>query len=84
MNKKLLLLLITGICILIWLVNNFSSRLNSLEERVLLNNNMIGEVYNILQKQDTMVGDIEDNLASWIERELGKIHLRINKLPMEN
>ena len=55
MNKKLLLLLITGICILIWLVNNFSSRLNSLEERVLLNNNMIGEVYNILQKQDTMV-----------------------------
>ena len=52
MNKKLLLLLITGICILIWLVNNFSSKLNSLEERVLLNNNMIGEVYNILQKQD--------------------------------
>jgi hypothetical protein len=31
-----------------------------------------------------MVGDIEDNLASWIERELGKIHLRLNKLPMEN
>ena len=58
MNKKLLLLLITGICILIWLVNNFLSKLNSLEERVLLNNNMIGEVYNILQKQDTMVGDI--------------------------
>jgi len=84
MNKKLLLLSIIVITILIWLGNNFSSRLNNLEERVLFNNNMIREIYGIFERQDTMVREIEDNLATWIERELGKIHLRLNNLPMEN
>ena len=84
MNKKLFLLSIIVITILIWLGNNFSSRLNNLEERVLFNNNMIREIYGIFERQDTMVREIEDNLATWIERELGKIHLRLNNLPMEN
>ena len=84
MNKKLLLLSIIVITILIWLGDNFSSRLNNLEERVLFNNNMIREIYGIFERQDTMVREIEDNLATWIERELGKIHLRLNNLPMEN
>ena len=84
MNKKFLLLSIIVITILIWLGDNFSSRLNNLEERVLFNNNMIREIYGIFERQDTMVREIEDNLATWIERELGKIHLRLNNLPMEN
>ena len=45
---------------------------------------MIREMYGILEKQDTIIRDIEDNLATWIERELGKIHSRLNNLPMEN
>tara|TARA_R100001460_G_scaffold7778_2_gene19520 strand:- start:9981 stop:10235 length:255 start_codon:yes stop_codon:yes gene_type:complete len=84
MNKLSLLLSIFSVVILIWIGSNLLSNLSNLEERVLFNNNMIREMYGILEKQDTMVRDIEDNLASWIERELGKIHLRLNNLPMEN
>ena len=81
MNKKIILTLVIGISILVWLLNSFSSRLNSLEQRVQFNNNMIREIHTVIERQDTMIGDIEDNLARWIEIELGKIHSRLNKLP---
>lgn len=84
MNKLSLLLSIFSIVILIWIGSNLLSSLSNLEERVLFNNSMIREMYGILEKQDTIIRDIEDNLATWIERELGKIHLRLNNLPMEN
>lgn len=84
MNKLSLLLSIFLVVILIWIGSNLLSSLSNLEERVLFNNSMIREMYGILEKQDTIIRDIEDNLATWIERELGKIHSRLNNLPMEN
>jgi|TARA_E500000318_G_scaffold80242_1_gene75365 hypothetical protein len=84
MNKLSLLLSIFLVVILIWIGSNLLSSLSNLEEKVLFNNSMIREMYGILEKQDTIIRDIEDNLATWIERELGKIHSRLNNLPMEN
>ena len=85
MIKNLLLaMLMIVIIFLIWSGDGSLSKLNTLQERVLFNNSMIREMYGILERQDTIIRDIEDNLASWIERELGKIHSRLNNLPMEN
>ena len=65
-------------------LSELNKLLSSLEDRVLFNNNMIREIYGILERQDESLRDVEDNLATWIEKELGKIHLRLDNLPMGN
>ena len=65
-------------------LSELNKLLNHLEDKVLFNNNMIREIYAILEKQDESLRDVEDNLATWMEKELGKIHLRLDNLPMGN
>ena len=65
-------------------LSELNKLLNHLEDKVLFNNNMIREIYGILEKQDESLRDVEDNLATWMEKELGKIHLRLDNLPMGN
>ena len=65
-------------------LSELNKLINDLNDKVLFNNNMIREIYGILERQDESLRDVEDNLATWMEKELGKIHLRLDSLPMGN
>ena len=61
-----------------------NDRLTTVEERVQFNNDSIKETYNGLEKLDVEMGDMEDKLSAWMERELSKVYDIINDNPLGN
>ena len=61
-----------------------NDRLTTVEERVQFNNDSIKETYNGLEKLDVEMGDMEDKLSAWMERELAKVYNIINDNPLGN
>ena len=61
-----------------------NDRLTSVEERVQFNNDSIKETYAGLEKLDVEMGDMEDKLSAWMERELSKVYDIINDNPLGN
>ena len=61
-----------------------NDRLTSVEERVQFNNDSIKETYAGLEKLDVEMGDMEDKLSAWMERELAKVYNIINDNPLGN
>jgi uncharacterized coiled-coil protein SlyX len=61
-----------------------NDRLTTVEERVQFNNDSIKEVYSNIDKLDVEMGDMEDKLAAWMERELSKVYNIINDNPLGN
>ena len=61
-----------------------NDRLTTVEERVQFNNDSIKEVYSNIDKLDVEMKDIEDELAGWMEREIGKVYDIINDNPLGN
>jgi tetrahydromethanopterin S-methyltransferase subunit G len=59
-----------------------NDRLTAVEERVQFNNDSIKEVYSNIDKLDVEMKDIEDELAGWMEREIGKVYDIINDNPL--
>jgi len=59
-----------------------NDRLTTVEERVQFNNDSIKEVYSNIDKLDVEMKDIEDELAGWMEREIGKVYDIINDNPL--
>ena len=61
-----------------------NDRLTTVEERVQFNNDSIKETYEGLEKLDVEMGDMEDKLSAWMERELSKVYNIINDNPLGN
>ena len=61
-----------------------NDRLTTAEERVQFNSDNIDDVWESLEKIDVEMGDIEDKLSAWMERELGKVYDIINDNPLGN
>jgi len=61
-----------------------NDRLTTVEERVQFNNDSIKETYDGLEKLDVEMGDMEDKLSAWMERELAKVYDIINNNPLGN
>ena len=61
-----------------------NDRLTSVEERVQFNNKSTTELYEGLEKLDVEMGDMEDKLSAWMERELSKVYDIINDNPLGN
>jgi hypothetical protein len=61
-----------------------NDRLTTTEERVQFNSDNIDDVWESLEKLDVEMGDIEDKLSAWMEREIGKVYDIINDNPLGN
>lgn len=61
-----------------------NDRLTTVEERVQFNSDNIDDVWESLEKLDVEMGDIEDKLSAWMEREIGKVYDIINDNPLGN
>ena len=61
-----------------------NDRLTTVEERVQFNNDSIKESMEYTNKIDVEMGDMEDKLSAWMERELSKVYDIINDNPLGN
>jgi uncharacterized coiled-coil protein SlyX len=61
-----------------------NDRLTTVEERVQFNNDSIRESMEYVNKIDVEMGDMEDKLSAWMERELSKVYDIINDNPLGN
>ena len=61
-----------------------NDRLTQAEERVQFNSDNIDDVWESLEKMDVEMGDMEDKLSAWMERELSKVYDIINDNPLGN
>ena len=61
-----------------------NDRLTQAEERIQFNNKSTAELYEGLEKLDVEMGDMEDKLSAWMERELAKVYNIINDNPLGN
>ena len=61
-----------------------NARLHQAEERVQFNSDNIDDVWESFEKMDTEMGDMEDELSAWMERELSKVYNIINDNPLGN
>ena len=61
-----------------------NDRLTQAEERIQFNNESIRETTESFEKMDTEMGDMEDKLSAWMERELSKVYDIINDNPLGN
>jgi len=61
---------------------SLNERLTSTEERVQFNSDTIEDTWEDLEKLDVEMGDMEDKLSAWIERELSKVYDIINDNPL--
>ena len=61
-----------------------NDRLTTVEERVQFNNDSIRESMEYVNKIDVEMGDMEDKLSAWMERELSKVYDIINDNPVGN
>ena len=61
-----------------------NDRLTTTVERVQFNSDNIDDVWESLEKLDVEMGDIEDKLSAWMEREIGKVYDIINDNPLGN
>ena len=61
-----------------------NDRLTTVEERVQFNNDSIRESMEYANKIDVEMGDMEDELSAWMERELSKVYKIINDNPLGN
>jgi hypothetical protein len=61
-----------------------NDRLTQAEERVQFNSDNIDDVWESLEKMDVEMGDMEDKLSAWMERELAKVYDIINDNPLGN
>ena len=61
-----------------------NDRLTTVEERVQFNSDNIDDVWESLEKLDVEMRDMEDKLAGWMEREIGKVYDIINDNPLGN
>ena len=59
-----------------------NDRLTTVEERVQFNNDSIRESMEYANKIDVEMGDMEDKLSAWMERELSKVYDIINDNPL--
>jgi len=56
----------------------------TVEERLQFNSDNIDDVWDSLEKLDVEAKDMEDKLAGWMEREIGKVYDIINDNPLGN
>ena len=61
-----------------------NDRLTTAEERVQFNNDSLKEVYSNLDRLDSDMAQVEDELSAWMERELSKVYNIINDNPLGN
>ena len=61
-----------------------NDRLTKVEERVQFNSDNIDDVWESFEKMDVEMGDMEDKLSAWMERELSKVYDIINDNPLGN
>ena len=61
-----------------------NDRLTTAEERVQVNSDNIDDVWESFEKMDIEMGDMEDKLSAWMERELSKVYDIINDNPLGN
>jgi len=61
-----------------------NDRLITAEERVQFNSDNIDDVWESFEKMDVEMGDMEDELSAWMERELSKVYNIINDNPLGN
>ena len=61
-----------------------NDRLTQAEERIQFNNESIRETTESIEKLDVEMGDMEDKLSAWMERELSKVYDIINDNPLGN
>ena len=61
-----------------------NDRLTIVEERVQFNNDSLKEVYSNLDRLDSDMAQVEDELSAWMERELSKVYNIINDNPLGN
>lgn len=61
---------------------SLNDRLTQTQERVQFNSDNIDDVWESFEKMDTEIGDIEDELSAWMERELSKVYKIINDNPL--
>ena len=61
-----------------------NDRLTTVEERLQFNSDNIDDVWDSLEKLDVEAKDMEDKLAGWMEREIGKVYDIINDNPLGN
>jgi predicted nucleic acid-binding Zn-ribbon protein len=61
-----------------------NDRLTQAEERIQFNNESIRETTESIEKLDVEMGDMEDKLSAWMERELAKVYDIINDNPLGN
>ena len=61
-----------------------NDRLTTAEERVQFNSDNIDDVWESFEKMDVEIGDMEDELSAWMERELSKVYNIINDNPLGN
>ena len=61
-----------------------NDRLTQAEERIQFNNESIRETTESIEKLDIEMGDMEDKLSAWMERELAKVYDIINDNPLGN
>ena len=59
-----------------------NDRLTQAEERIQFNIENIDDVWESFEKMDTEMGDMEDKLSAWMERELSKVYQIINDNPL--
>ena len=59
-------------------------RLVTVEERLQFNSDNIDDVWESFEKMDVEMGDMEDKLSAWMERELSKVYDIINDNPLGN
>lgn len=61
-----------------------SERITTVEERVQFNSDTTDDIWESIEKIDVEMGDMEDKLSSWMERELSKVYNIINDNPLGN
>ena len=61
-----------------------NDRLTQAEERIQFNNESIRETTESIEKLDIEMGEMEDKLSAWMERELAKVYDIINDNPLGN
>lgn len=61
-----------------------SERITTVEERVQFNSDTTDDIWESIEKIDVEMGDMEDELSSWMERELSKVYNIINDNPLGN
>ncbi len=59
-----------------------NDRLTTVEERLQFNSDNIDDVWESIEKLDVEAKDMEDKLAGWMEREIGKVYDIINDNPL--